>query len=215
MIASLAIATGLIAILDDDNAEIDFDELFKRAVMFNNPQVLLSALSPEQRSELYPKLVAWMREAVDLEDYKSRLNQAMFFVRRGTSGDRLEWEDTKVLLAQEMSFGGKRIFQIWRRWIQGAEDYEITKRRKFVADPNVDVIEMDWFDEQHGLREIIAWDENKILAGSFDIEDHEYEPFWITIVNRPDGKTVEKTREDILDTMDHELSLIQPGRTRR
>jgi hypothetical protein len=63
MIPAIAIATGLLAVLDDDNAPTDFDDLFNRAVAFGNPKVFLDRLSVEQRSKFLKKFLSAYRTA--------------------------------------------------------------------------------------------------------------------------------------------------------
>jgi hypothetical protein len=50
MISAIAIATGLLAVLDDDDAPVDFEDLFQRAVTFQNPEILLDRLTEDQRA---------------------------------------------------------------------------------------------------------------------------------------------------------------------
>jgi hypothetical protein len=66
MIAALPIAAGLLAVLSDDEAP-DFQEMFQRAIMFKNPNVLYSAMTDDQISEFVQSLFQWACEVRDEE----------------------------------------------------------------------------------------------------------------------------------------------------
>jgi hypothetical protein len=69
MLSALAIATGLLAVLDDDE-DPDFNELLQRALTFENPEILLSALNEEQKKRLRESLSRMARESSDYEEIK-------------------------------------------------------------------------------------------------------------------------------------------------
>ncbi len=52
MIPALAIATGLLAVLDDD-ASPDFDELLRRAMAFDRPELFLDRLSKKKQRKFF------------------------------------------------------------------------------------------------------------------------------------------------------------------
>jgi hypothetical protein len=61
MIAVLPIAAGLLAILSDDETP-DLDDLFHRAVAFENPKILFDAMTPEQASPFLVWLYEWAND---------------------------------------------------------------------------------------------------------------------------------------------------------
>jgi hypothetical protein len=57
VIGALAIATGLLAILDDDDGAPDLDELFQRAVVFKNKGILFDHLTKQQQRQFTGRLL--------------------------------------------------------------------------------------------------------------------------------------------------------------
>jgi hypothetical protein len=57
MIGALAIAAGVLAVLDDNNGEVDLDDKFQRAVAFKNKGILFDHLTRQQQREFTGRLL--------------------------------------------------------------------------------------------------------------------------------------------------------------
>ncbi len=112
MIGPIAIAAGFLAILDDDN-EVDFNDLFKRAVAFENPRVLLDELDDQQQDHLYFILNEWINASENEEEKKVRLKQAMLFMEKvqgdvRTDNDHFHAQFNAIPYLQQASVGDLR-----------------------------------------------------------------------------------------------------------
>jgi hypothetical protein len=90
LLLPLAIATSALAVLSDDSDdEIDLNDKFDRALMFNNPQIFMECVRREQRGEVLIGIAReWVAKATDLHDLEWRMN---FFIEMNLE----TWRDQK------------------------------------------------------------------------------------------------------------------------
>ncbi len=63
MIPAIPIAAALLAVLDDNDAPPDFDELFQRAVAFGNPSIFWDRISVNDTNAVLDVLIPYLLEA--------------------------------------------------------------------------------------------------------------------------------------------------------
>jgi hypothetical protein len=196
MILPIAIGTGLLAVLNDDEPP-DFQELFQRAVLFKNPEVILDCLDSDQRLDFHNWIIQWTDASKSLEELRDRLRLKIFFL----GGDKNEDLDSDSIFLFLPSFGGKAV--ISKEDLldhEEDEDESLKSRLQKIKRKSLEVVDTFSISTHHSSEfnkgrptMVLSWDKKRILLGGNLYDDMEP---WLIIVDRPSRESLDVLREE-------------------
>jgi hypothetical protein len=157
VILSLTIATGLLAVLDDDSGEVDYNELWMRTFTFHNRSILMDKLDAKQKEALADEMATWISSSENLDILKERI-------------DATTWLFNQLFTTPEPpTFGGNEVVFLDTEAIEYADNEELTAKRNDIANHDKDPVLRQSIENAIGgesvIREALSWDEHQILFG--------------------------------------------------